>query len=246
MRTDSPRPFDAAAATSFFWSGDTLRSRSVAPAVLHGHVDIPAPPVRLLLDWQREVSERLALEPGDVEPLPLARARMRWPDYWRCVQAVAEWLAPRGMDDALAQSEVALMACRGARYHHDGALYGEAAFCNLFVSEDCGLDVHFPMTGQRIALTRGTVLLFDTCQPHAVVPRGATRFCAGDFASGSDCTQVFLTWELPMELPAVASGLQVHLDTEPALAKGLDTPQVWIDGTAVSLCPDEGRWVHSM
>ena len=231
---------------SFFWSDDTLRSRSIAPAVLCGRVDIPAPPARLCLDWQRELHERLALAPGDVEPLPLARARMRWPDYRDFVQAVEDWLTPWALGEVLAQSEVALMACRGARYHHDGALYGEAAFCNLFLSEDQGLDVHFPMTGQRIALTRGTVMVFDTCQPHAVIPRGATRFSVEDFATGKDLTQVFLTWELPLERAAVASALQVRLDTEPTLASGLREAQVWMEGAVAALCPESGRWKHDV
>ena len=68
----------------------------------------------------------------------------------------------------LADCELALMACRGARYHHDGAQYGGAAFANLFLSEDRGLDLHLPLTGQRIPLTRGTAVGFDTGQPHAV------------------------------------------------------------------------------
>jgi hypothetical protein len=65
------------------------------------------------------------------------------------------------------------MVCRGARYHHDGDQYGGAAFCNLFLSDDKGQDVHFPLLDLRVPLQRGTVLIFDTCQPHAVIPRAA-------------------------------------------------------------------------
>jgi hypothetical protein len=160
--------------TSYFWSGTALRSRSVGSVVLSGRVDVPAPPARLVADWERDIASTLFLEPGDVEPLPLARARMRWPDYKHCVQAMADWTRALGLKDVLAASDIALMACRGARYHHDGEQYGSAAFCNLFVSEDKGLDVHFPSTGDRIALARGTVLMFDTAQPHAVIRRGST------------------------------------------------------------------------
>ncbi len=66
----------------------------------------------------------------------------------RCVQAVSDWTrAPAGVPAVLAASDVALMACRGARYHHDGAQYGGMAFCNLFLSDDKGLDLHFPAIG---------------------------------------------------------------------------------------------------
>ena len=116
---------------SYFWSGNAIRSRSVSEVVLSGTVDIPAPPARLIADWEREISLRLGLGPGDVEALPLARARVRWPDYRLCVQAASGWTHTLGLHKVLASSDVALMACRGAKYHHDGAQYGGAAFCNL-------------------------------------------------------------------------------------------------------------------
>ena len=108
-------------ATAFYRDGQAMRSRSVSAIVLSALVDVPPLPLRLLDDWEREITHKLALEPGDVEALPLARARMRWPDYGMCVQAAADWTRTLGLHDLLASSEVALMACRGARYHHDGA-----------------------------------------------------------------------------------------------------------------------------
>jgi hypothetical protein len=228
--------------TSYFHSGDAMRSRSVSNAVLSGKVDVPVPPARLTADWEREISGRLALEPGDVEAMPLARARARWPDYARCVQAVADWTRTLGLPDVLASSDVALMACRGARYHHDGAQYGGAAFCNLFVSEDKGLDVHFASTGHRIPLARGTVLIFDTCQPHAVVPRGASAFDAADFGPEKDCSLLFLTWELSIEDAHVARALGVAFDIDPSTASQLDEEQVRVNGKRAIVRPASGQW----
>lgn len=229
--------------TCFYWSDDTLRSRSVSSVVLSGKVDIPALPARLVADWEREVQQQLGLEPGDVEQLPLARARMRWPDYRRCVQAVADWTHTVGLPDVLVNSDIALMACRGARYHHDSSLYGYAAFCNLFLLEDCGLDLHFPFTEQRIALRRGTAVVFDTCQPHAVIPRNASCFDAADFPRDLDCTQTFLTWELPIEHASVAQALQIRLDTDPSTAQTVADAQVRLKGAQASVCPRSGRWI---
>jgi hypothetical protein len=195
-----------------------------------------------MADWQREVSLRLKLEPGDVEALSLARARMRWPDYRLCVQAVADWTCALGLPEVLTSSDVALMACRGARYHHDGVQYGGAAFCNLFLSEDKGLDLHFSVTGHRIPLTRGTVVIFDTGQPHAVIERGSAGFDVADFLPDRDCTQVFLTWELPIEDIHVGRALQITFDVDPATALRLDDEQVWVSGARASVCPDSGRW----
>ncbi len=219
-----------------------MRSRSVSGSVLSGTVDVPEPPARLLADWDREISRNMTLDPGDVEVMPLARARTRWPDYSRCVRAVSDWTSTCGLPCVIGASDVALMVCRGARYHHDGEQYGGAAFCNLFLSEDKGQDVHFPSLGLRIPLRRGTVLIFDTCQPHAVIRRGSDGFDASDFPSGQDCAQFFLTWEMPIEDAHVASALGIALDNDPATAKTLHEEQVRLDGERVSLCDESGQW----
>ena len=225
----------------FFKSGQALRSRSVSARVLTATIDVPAPPAKVTADRQREVSLHLALVPGDVEALPLARTRARWPELRHCVQAMADWTRTLGLPPLL-ECELALMACRGARYHHDGAQYGGAAFANLFLSEDRGLDLHFPFTGQRIPLVRGTAVVFDTGQPHAVIERGNQGFDAADFATGRDCTQLFLTWELPIENAGVAQALLIQFDTAPAVALGLDDEQVWVNGASGTVCPASGCW----
>lgn len=228
--------------TSYFWSGDAIRSRSVSDIVLSGTLDVPVPPARVLADWDRETSSRMVLEPGDVEVMPLARTQVRWPDYTRCVRAMSEWTGALGLPDVLAVSDIALMACRGARYHHDGAQYGGAAFCNLFLSEDKGLDVHFPGTGHRIPLTRGTALIFDTGQPHGVIRRGSSGFNAADFARDQDCTQIFLTWELPIEDVHVAHALKVAFDIASSISLHADEEQVCVNGEPAMVCPETGRW----
>jgi len=229
---------------SYFWSGTAIRSRSVSDVVLSGTVQLPPLPARLTADWERETSSRLGLEPGDVDTLSLARARARWPDYRQCVQAASDWTRMLGLPELLVASEVALMACRGTRYHHDGAYYGGAAFCNLFLSEDRGLDLHFPASGHRIALARGTVVLFDTTQPHAVIARRSSGFDAADFSPEQDRTPVFLTWELPIENADLARLLGVDFDIDPSTALLLDEEQVWSNGVRASVCADSGRWLR--
>jgi hypothetical protein len=229
---------------SYYWSGDAIRSRSVSDGLLFGRVDVPAPPARLVADWEREISSRLGLEPGDVEVLPLARARTRWPDYKHCVQAAADWARTLGLQEVLAASDVALMACRGARYHHDGAQYGGSAFFNLFLSEDKGLDLHFAATGHRIPLARGTVVIFDTGQPHAVIDRNSSGFNAADFPTGRDCSQLFLTWELSIENAAVAQALKIVFDIDPVTALRMHEEQVSVNGAAATVCPESGRWLR--
>ncbi|RFU48210.1 hypothetical protein [Paraburkholderia sp. DHOC27] len=232
--------------TSWFWSGETLRSRSVSDIVLSATLDIPMPPASVLTDWQRETSTHMMLEVGDVEAMPLARTLMRWKDYASCVRAAADWTRSLALPGMLDSAEVALMACRGARYHHDAGQYGGAAFCNLFLSEDKGLDVHFPALDLRIPLTRGTALIFDTAQPHAVIQRHSTRFDAAQFAPQADLTQIFLTWELPIESAMLSGALGVRFDVAaPSSPTHPDDEQVWLNGEPVTLCPESGRWLRA-
>ena len=232
------------ALVAHFRHGDAMRSRSVSPVVHTATLNIPPPPARLLADWERETTVHLGLVPGDVEQLPLARTRVRWPDLRRCVQAATDWTATLGLPDALlADSDIALMTCRGARYHHDGAQYGGTAFLNLFLSDDKGLDLHFPNAGHRIPLVRGTAVLFDTSQPHAVIPRHRSSFDAADFPPSLDCTLVFLTWELPIDQSGVAQALGISFDVDPAAAAALVDEQLQLNGAAVRVCPATGRWL---
>lgn len=226
---------------AYFSTDDALRSRSVSDRLLTGLLELPAPPARLSTDWQRETL-RLGLEAGDVEPLSLARSRTRWPDYRLCLQAMSDWMDSLGLPGLLEHSELALMACRGARYHHDAAQYGSAAFCNLFLSEDRGQDLHFPATGKRIPLQRGRVVIFDTAQPHAVINRHQDGFDPDDFPAGADCSQVFLSWELPIEQAGLARALGIDFDIDPTTAARLDQQQVWLDGAPAEPCPETGRW----
>ncbi|MGF6774770.1 hypothetical protein P3T18_007291 [Paraburkholderia sp. GAS199] len=230
------------AITSWFWSGDVIRSRRVSDIVLSGVVEVPQPSARLLADWEREIASNMVLEAGDVDTLPLPRARVRWPDYSRCVEAMSDWTGSLGLSGVLAESDVALMACRGARYHHDGAQYGNAAFCNLFVSEDKGLDLHFASLDLRIPLTRGTAVVFDTGQPHGVIRRGASGFDAADFIPAHDLVQIFLTWELAIEDPRVTRTLGIRFDIGDSASAPAEEEHIRVNGEAAVLCPASGRW----
>lgn len=182
------------------------------------------------------------MDPGDVSPLDLPRARARWPGYRRCVQAAGDGLADLGLPAVLADSAQALMACRGAPYHLDAERYGANAFCNLFVSDDTGLDLVFPVADQRIALQRGTLVVFDTGQPHAVVLRGQAEYRAEDYADRPERQAVFLTWELPIDLPGVSQALGTGPGTAAAGPLMRSGRRVSREGQPARLCPGTGRW----
>ena len=230
---------------SFFWSGETLRSRDVSAVVLSGTVAVPALPARLVADCEREIDGKVGLAPGDVEALALARARARWPAYRQCLQMLSDWMYTLALQEVLATSAPALMACRSVKYHHDGTRYGGAAFCNLFLSEDCGLDLHFSAIGHRVPLRRGTAVVFDTGQAHALVERSSGKLYRADGDPTPAQTQLFLSWELPIEHAEVRRALQLAFDVDPLTASRLDQAQVWLNGAPASVCPEYGQWLGS-
>jgi hypothetical protein len=75
------------------------------------------------------------------------------------------------------------------------------------------LDLHFVNTGLRIPLVQGTVVIFDTYQPHTVFVRDRVNFEASDFSDARELTQVFLTWELPVGNPQLAQLLGIEFDS---------------------------------
>jgi hypothetical protein len=85
-------------------------------------------------------------------------------------------------------------------------------------------------------------MVFDTCQPHAVIARHSSIFNTADFPVGQDCTQVFLTWELSVENAGVAQALQIVFDIDPLTASQLGEAQVRVNGEGASVCARTGRW----
>lgn len=237
--------------------------RPVSARTWSATLTLPPCPVAVLAEWTRCVQHELALAPGDVEVLPWGQTRRRWPAYRGCADAAAQALAGQGLDGLLADSPPTLMVCLGARYHHDAEQYGEAVFCNLFLCDEAGLDLHFPLSGQRLPLQRGTLVLFDPSQPHGVVARHSLGFEAPALSPAALAGQVFLSWELSLDHAALRDfmGTAIARDdppdglpadppddppgplctapTGPALGPG--TALRWA-GVPGGVCPDTGDW----
>ena len=235
------------------------RYRSVGTRIVSGLLGpsvLPALADHLRADWQRDLVTQVPLTPGDVNALSLARARRRWPAYRATVQAVADWLQSYGVCADLNRAETALMACRGAHYHHDATQYSGSVFCNLFLTEDRGQDVHFPHAGLRVPLRYGTVLLFDTGQPHAVIRRSAEAFDPAHFCSPAhsdaeteadsdpypENAHVFLTWEIPIADTGVAAALDIESTDHCTTCEQPAAAHLCWHGRPVDVCPFTGTW----
>lgn len=90
-------------------------------------------------------------------------------------QAMDNWLKSQNINASRRHAALPL-ACTGAGFHHDADSYRDEIFCVLWLSDDTPWDVYFPYLDKRIALTYGTIFVFDSAQPHGVVPHGETVF----------------------------------------------------------------------
>ncbi len=82
------------------------------------------------------------------------------------------------------------------------------------------LDVH-SSAGSSHPLRRGTVMIFDTCQPHGVVRRGSHGFDLADFPRTTIGHSYSCPGSFPLESAPVEQALHVKFDIDPATAATL-------------------------
>lgn len=138
--------------------------------------------------------------------------------------------------DLLAPTEVPkfheralLMSMRGAQPHTDipRARWVDKLFWALSL-QDTDTDVLFGNLGHRIALQAGTLLVFDPCQPHAVIarehagfkkshfPKSRVQLCAGGDFPAKDWPALGVSHQLTDEDIATrrnVEGILVHQET---------------------------------
>lgn len=135
------------------------------------------------------LTEYLQTQP--CETTGLVESHMRLPAMQRsllnalCINVAEQlqrWNLLKQEDVGAMQDAALLMSMRGALPHHDS--FVDNAETNLFWAialHDTDTDVLFPNLGQRIEQTRGTLLVFDAGQPHAVIAREHDVFMKSHF-----------------------------------------------------------------
>ena len=86
------------------------------------------------------------------------------------------------VDNTSLVSSALLMSTRGAQPHHDADVTpeGNKLFWSLSL-QDTDTDVVFANIGQRLPQSQGTLVVFDPCQPHAVMAREQKYFMKSHF-----------------------------------------------------------------
>jgi hypothetical protein len=204
-------------------------SRTISAAVLSGKVDL-APMSEQQNDlWSEHVGGAGFMEMGGIANFG-QKTGLVTPDVQL---AIDTWLAAQGIR-AVREHEALPLACTGAGFHHD-LDYKDEIFCVVWLSDDTPWDVYFPYIEKRIPLEYGTIFVFDSMQPHGVVPHGKSVFDASTFEYG---TGVFASQDL-----VINRTCRQRMGIEKYSCKGKRGMQV-LDEEYVrdNLCPETGAW----
>lgn len=106
------------------------------------------------------------------------------------------------LSDEDAPSQV--LWCTGAAFHED-AVFNSVLAVALWHGAD--RDLVLPHLDVVVPMRRGTVVLFDSAQPHGLLKPGKRLFSAADFGGEPD-RSVFCTLDLPRDLAGLCSLMQ--------------------------------------
>jgi hypothetical protein len=98
--------------------------------------------------------------------------------------------------------------CQGAAFHEDAVFDSVTA---VLLCEGDDRDLVLPHLGVVVPMTRGTVVLFDSAQPHGLLMPGHTTFDAQHYQQES-ARSVFCTLDLPRDLAGLKDLMQFEVD----------------------------------
>lgn len=177
-------------------------SRTIGNNVLHGRVPLPELTEVDNEQWSHHIAYAGMWDKGDVGNLGRESKLVQpWME-----EAVEGWLSSQAVPSNRDPESVTPLACVGSGFHHDADSYANHMFCVLWLSHDLQWDLYFPFVDVRVPLHYGTVVLFDSAQPHGVVPRGACQFWPVDLEYE---TGIFVSKDIPIT-PALRARMGIQ------------------------------------
>lgn len=205
-------------------------SRSISNTVVSGRLDL-APLTSAHCDAWSELISRDVLSAGDIINMSACDERHLQPES---LNTLHNWITAHGVVPS--QSKPCMFLTRGAGFHHDADSYPDEAFCVLWLAEDTKWDLLFPFTGHRIPLEYGTVVIFDSAQPHGLVLRGQSTFDRDLF--DLEPTGIFVSQDFDLT-PANRKLLGIKKYSR----KGIASMPILSDGAfRQDLDPESGTW----
>jgi hypothetical protein len=210
--------------------------RTLSDKVLSGKLAMPDGQAAVSQAW-KESLEGVVGRVGDVSNLGTEAVRANPMDE-ATLASVYTWLQEQGLPDLSGPSSVSVFGCRAAPFHHDMWAFGDSLFCVVWTSEDAGLELVFPQMGRRVPLEMGTVIVFDSGQPHGVLWKGKKHYVAKSYEQLP--VQTFIS----VDFGAMLDGVMEHMGI-----RAFDTPAGW-PGLVVGegdagpkMQPRTGRWI---
>lgn len=210
--------------------------RTLSDKILSGKLALPAEQAAVSRAW-RESLEDVTQRVGDVSNLGADVARANPVDE-STLNSVFAWLLEQGLPDLSGPSSMSIFGCRAAPFHHDMWAFGDSLFCVVWMSEDVGLELVFPQLGKRVPLEMGTVIVFDSGQPHGVLWKGKKHYVEASYEQLP--VQTFVS----VDFGAMLDGVMEHMGI-----RSFDSPTGW-PGLVVGegdagpkMQPRTGRWV---
>jgi hypothetical protein len=190
--------------------------RTISNVILQGRVAITPAQRTLTKNWTRGMEE-IGIDVGSVDGIGAARKRQSLDEKF--VNTVQEWLnemnLSSGQNGPLQASDAEnVHACRSANFHHDLDGFGEYCFCIVWLGKAAGLELCFPLLNKRIPLRPGTVVVFDSGQPHGVLLKGESLYAASVYEDRP--INLFLSIDLYALSPGVANSMDILVAAEPS------------------------------
>lgn len=192
------------------------QARVISSSVFHSKLMLPNTAIGVSAGLTGVIVEDEPLDVGDVGTMRLGSdAVRRYEGVSTLIEMGLDYLRGIGIDPT-SSSQVAL-SCSGVGFHHDLAENPDKVFCVVWLGSLDSLDLVFPFLGLRIPLSYGTVVLFDSGQPHAVLARGANAYSADDY--NDHYFETCISIDLPAAEPSVVRAMSLAF-YEPRSAPG--------------------------
>ena len=180
------------------------RARAISPTVITKRLVLPEITPQQHMRWIEDVLEANPL----ITPGVVAGTAIEPPSAFR--DLLGDACAAENLSEGHTILGPRLMACEGCNFHHDADYpeYSNAAFSVLWLENETPWDLVFPLTGQRIEMEAGMLVIFDAANIHGVVSRGASKYRDEDF--GEPGFQMFFSTDHQYTAPSTRDRMGIQ------------------------------------
>jgi hypothetical protein len=210
--------------------------RTISEKVFVGQIDVGDKQKTVSKSWVSSIS-KWGIDPGEVDAVS-SKVLAAHPVDDVLIADALEWFSERGLMISPESSGLTVMQCRAVGFHQDIACYGDKLFAIVWLGEQPGLDLFFPHINVRVPLNMGTVVIFDSGQPHGVLGREFIYY--NEEAHSGVQVNNFLSFEFEANQRSTASVMNYQLLENCNNWRGKIA--VMPHGMTQNVCKESGYW----